>query len=237
MLQRIFVVLFAAVLIVMSAPIESFCQSATTLTPQLKTAANGQVQYYLSLPGGWTPDRAWPIVVTIVGSGHDFMHNCQIFRQARSSGQFIIITPCVSSNGMDPADEQNVLAIVKEVQEKYRGEPKFFLTGFSAGGHVAWQIIFSHPELLAGAVLAAGNYIGRGITTISRAPERTRLPIIEFQGDADPSVVPLTNQWENAQQVARSNGYQNLTRTIVPGASHGPFPEKAMDFFAGILQH
>src|SRR2546428_11721680 len=72
--------------------------------PDLKTAAGSGVQYYLSLPKGWTPTSTWPILVTIDGGGHNFPANFQSFINARGDRPFIIVTPCVTSNGNDPAE-------------------------------------------------------------------------------------------------------------------------------------
>ncbi|MBV9867076.1 MAG: dienelactone hydrolase family protein [Abitibacteriaceae bacterium] len=205
--------------------------------PELKTARAVATQYYLALPDGWTPQATWPILVTLEGSGHNFLRNCQAFMRARKAQPFIIVTPCVSSNGNDPADMQAVLAIAREVQQDEHGQPKFFVTGFSAGGHLAWQLILMHPELLAGAVPAAANFLGRGVTTFSTAPERAQLPIHALQGDKDPYLTALNRQWDNAEQTARAHGYQNISRTIIAGAGHSPFASEGIAFFATLLPH
>jgi poly(3-hydroxybutyrate) depolymerase len=154
---------------------------------------------------------------------------------ARGARPFIIVTPCVSSNGNDPAEFQALLAIVQEVQESAGGQPKFFITGCSAGGHLTWQCIFMHPELLAGAAPAAGNFRFRGIDNVSKAPERIRLPMHAFQGDKDGIKTALDAQWADASKLARENGYENLTRTEVPGAGHQPFPNQVLEFFESLL--
>lgn len=192
--------------------------------PQPVTARAVPVKYFVSLPKGWSAERTWPILVTIDGAGHDFAGNFQNFTRARGDQPFIIVTPCVSSNGNDPADAKAVLAIVQEVQQASHGQAKFFMTGFSAGGHVTWQIILQHPELLAGAVLAAANFRFRGITDVSQDPARVQLPIQAFQGDKDGNKAAFDQQWDDAQQLAQKNGYTKLTRTIVPGAGHQAFP-------------
>jgi poly(3-hydroxybutyrate) depolymerase len=204
-------------------------------TPQLKTAASNGVQYYLSLPTTWNPRTTWPILVTIDGSGHKFQQNIDAFVKARGALPFVIVTPCVSSNGKEPGDLKAVLEIVDEVREAAHGQPKFFITGFSAGGHLMWQMVFQHPELLAGAAPAAGNFRYRGIDEISKAPERVKLPIHAFQGDKDDVKHFLDPQWEDAVKLAKENGYTNLTRTEVPGATHQPFAPQVVDFFASLL--
>jgi predicted esterase len=201
---------------------------STEPKPLLKTAKRVPVQYYLSLPHGWTADKAWPIVVTINGVGGDCLGNCTDFVEARKDRPYIIVTPCVYSNGNDPQDKEAVIAIAREVQQEYHGEQHFFLTGFSAGGHVTWQIIFGHPELLAGAVLSSGNFVGRGIAAISQAPERVHLPIHGIVGEHD--YPGYAQQRANGQQVARNNGYQDLSVEDVPGGGHYSYPDQVLAF-------
>ena len=40
--------------------------------PQLKTASTHPIQYYLSLPEGWTKAKKWPVVVVIESADRDF---------------------------------------------------------------------------------------------------------------------------------------------------------------------
>ena len=105
--------------------IDGRCGDASEPKSEVKTAAGVGVQYYVSLPKGWTPDSTWPILVTIDGAGHNFQGNFHSFVQARGEHPFIIVTPWVSSNGNDPADLKAVLAIVKEVQESCNGSRSF----------------------------------------------------------------------------------------------------------------
>ena len=214
---------------------QGFCGETTELQSGLKTAEGSDVKYYLALPTGWTPKSTWPIVVTLDGAGHNFQGNHKGFIGARGKLPFILITPCVSSNGNDPADLKAVLAIVQEIQKPANGQPKFFVTGFSAGGHVMWQLVFMHPELLAGAASAAGNFRNRGIDGISKAPERVQLPIHEFLGEKDGIRVALSQQWQDALKLAHENGYENLTLTNVPEAQHQAFAGKVIEFFASLL--
>jgi poly(3-hydroxybutyrate) depolymerase len=224
----------ASVMLLVSARC-GVCDAPTRPQPELKTARAVPVKYYLSLPAGWTAAATWPIVVCIDGSGHNFLTNCQSFIQARKDRPFIIVTPNVTSNGNDPADLAAVLDIVREVQKDYSGQSRFFITGFSAGGHLAWQVVFDHPDLIDGAALAAGNFRFRGIATISKSPKRVHLPIRRIQGDKDPHVAALTQQWNDAEKLARDNGYENLAQKTVPGAGHQAFPKEVLDFFTSLL--
>ena len=63
------------------------------------------------------------IVVTIDGSGHNFPATAR--RSPTGDRPFIIVTPCVVSNGRDPADLAAVLEIVKEMGMA-KGQPEFY---------------------------------------------------------------------------------------------------------------
>ena len=204
-------------------------------SPNLRTEPTSGIRYYLSLPKGWNAGKTWPILVAIDGAGHNFPGCFGGFCNARGNRPFIVVVPCVTSNGNDPAETKGVLAIVQEVQKSSNGQPRFFMTGFSAGGHMTWQFIFTHPELLAGAAPAAANFRFRGIDAISKAPERVKLPIHAFQGDKDGIKPALDSQWADALKLATDNGYENLTRTQIPGAGHTSFPGEVLDFFDSLL--
>ena len=67
--------------------------------PQLKTASTHPIQYYLSLPEGWTNTKKWPVVVVIDSAERDFLQAATAFAQARGSRPFILVTPLVVTNG------------------------------------------------------------------------------------------------------------------------------------------
>lgn len=214
------------------------CSAAESMVPTsaLRTAKDVEVQYHLSLPQGWRAELTWPIMVTLAGAGRDFAQNFDQFKKARGEKlPFIVVTPCVRSLGRDPADLRAVLAIVKEVQGEFNGQPKFFVTGFSAGTHLTWQLIFLHPEVLAGASPVCGNFNSRGIDKIEKKAAAVKLPIHGFQGDQDQVLVHLNPQWETAVKLAGEHGYKNISRTVIPGGTHLPYQSQVVDFFASLL--
>ena len=226
--------------------------------PVRRTALHHPMQYYLALPWGWTPAQSWPILVVVDGANHGhFLFNCLRFMAARQALPFIIVSPVVLTNTGRPQpneypygqavwndvartsaeqfDEQGVLAIVDDVEQIYHGQHSFFITGWSAGGHLTWRMIFTHPDRLAGAVLAGANYAGRGITAVSDVPERERLPIKALQGDHDPLLAALNEQWSRAKQLADQHGYQNISRDVIAGG-HSPFPDRVFAYLATLLR-
>ena len=228
------------------------------LLPAPRQARRHPMLYYLALPHGWSPAHTWPILVVVDGANHGhFLWNFLRFRKARHALPFILVAPLVVTNtghpdpqaspyspavwtriaqeGAAQFDATGVLAIVDEVRQTYHGQDKFFLTGWSAGGHLAWQLIFTHPDRLAGAVLAAANFAGRGVTQVSQAPGRTTLPITVLQGDHDPLQPALTEQWERAYHLAASHGYTKVVREHIAGAGHSPFPAQVFATLAPLV--
>src|SRR5690242_5603621 len=67
--------------------------------PELKTASTHPIQYYLSLPEGWTATKKWPVVVVIESADREFLQAATAFAQARGSRPFILVTPLVVTNG------------------------------------------------------------------------------------------------------------------------------------------
>jgi hypothetical protein len=128
--------------------------AAPWLRPDLKTARNNPMQYYISLPNNWTPDKTWPIVVTIDGANKDFLGNIKGFMRARNDLPFIIVTPFVVSNGPNndhspysysdavwqqiaqvgvaQFDYDGLMAVLSDVRKDYNGKAKFFMSAWSA---------------------------------------------------------------------------------------------------------
>lgn len=226
-------------------------------TPILRKAANHAMEYYLVLPKGWSKARRWPILVTVEGAGCNWLGNCQGFLGGRKDLPFIIVTPIAFSNtnALDPKkynypkelldevertgrmkfDEEGLLEVLKDVREKFGGEDKFWITGFSGGGMLTWRMVFGHPDLLNGAAPACGNFAMPG--EISGAPERETVPIKAFQGDKDEywkdEAHNLENQWLSAKSICDAHGFKNVKRVIVPGAGHSACVQEVWEFVGG----
>lgn len=225
---------FASLALVVAALAVATHGAEPSPAAELKKARDVPVEYYVSLPKGWSADKTWPIVVALDGSGHKFPACFDNFKRARGERPFIVVVPCVSSNGKDPADCKAVIKIAEEVARDHAGRPKFFVTGFSAGGHVAWQLVFNHPELIAGAAPCASNFNERGIDEVSKSDTRIKLPIHGFNGGKD---LPVINaQWDRAETFAKKHGYENLKHTTIETAGHSPFAAEVMEFFATLAK-
>lgn len=228
--------------------------------PVLCTARAHPMRYYLALPAAGAPEASRPILVACSPRGQAEA-TAEAYAAADPENRFLVVAPVIVSNSgkRDPSDlgygpevvarvareavgqfdEEGILAVVAELQADHGAPSRFFITGFSAGGHATWLTVFLHPDLLAGAALSAGNFIGRGLDgrSISAAPGRARLPVREIIGSEDGYYQALWAQWQKAQSLARANGYGNLSEQIVPARPHEPLVAEVMAFFVALLPH
>ena len=233
--------------------------------PQLKTASSHPMQYYLSLPEGWTAGKKWPVVVIIESAERNFQNAATVFARSSHRRPFILVTPMVVTNGGSgyrnvPSyrysdavwsriqnsgdftfDMDGITAIMQDVVKQYGGEDKYFVTGFEAGGHTVWAILFNHPEHLRGAALVIPNYLGRWVDEgkISAYPGRRDLPIRAFIATNDRLAAagsPIFSQLQRAVSLAKANGYQNISQVTVEGKGHEPLADDVLAYFSSLLQ-
>jgi hypothetical protein len=233
-------------------------------SPKLLTASTHPIQYYLSLPEGWTAGKKWPVVVVIDSAERDFLQAANNFAQARQHRPFILITPLVVTNGgagfrsvptyhysdavlnqiQDSGpfkfDLDGITAIMKDVVREYGGEEKYFITGLEAAGHTIWGIVFNRPEALRGAAIVCSNYLGRWVDEahISSAAERGRLPVRNFIGSKDELCLPghpIFTQMQKAVSIAQAHGYGNVSTMTVEGKGHERLAEEILTYFSSLI--
>ncbi len=251
-------------LLVLFGAVEAFSQSNSS-DLQLNKAENHPIQYYLSIPKNWNRNRQWPMVVILEAADKEYKKNAERFINARGDMPFILIAPFNTNNGnqgrRDPNtfpysietwdyidkvgdcqfNEEGLQQIIKEVSAKYNGEQKIYLTGFEAGTHVLWSTVFNHPEWLKAAASVAGNFRNRCVEPgkISKDPSGKNLPIKSFVGDKDEYFRPsgkIYNQWTEVKSIASTNGFENVSETIISNKDHVPMPEEVMNYFYSLLQ-
>jgi poly(3-hydroxybutyrate) depolymerase len=242
------------------------CVSYRVEPPQLKTATSNPIQYYLSLPEGWTAGKKWPVVVVIESANREFLEAATAFALARQHRRFILVTPLVVTNGgagfrsvptyhysnevwdriqnsgQFNFDMEGITAIMQDVVKQYGGEDKYFVTGFEAGGHTVWGILFSHPEVVRGAALVCPNYLGRWVDEqhITSAPERTGLAIRNFVGTKDELCSPgkpIYTQMQRAVSVAHAHGFKNVSLTQVDGKGHERLAGEVLNYFSSLIKN
>jgi hypothetical protein len=232
--------------------------------PPLKTASTHPIQYYLSLPEGWSTAKKWPVVVVIESADRQFLEAANAYAQARKQRPFILVTPLVVTNGgsgyrsvptyrySDPVwdriqssgafkfDMDGITAIIQDLVKEYGGDDKYFIAGLEAAGHTIWGILFNHPEAVRGGALVCPNYLGRWVDEahISSAPERAALPIRTLVGTKDTLCVqghPIYTQMQNAMSAAEAHGYKNVSLIRVEGKGHERLADEVLDYFSSLI--
>ena len=237
---------------------------AQTSDLKLVKASNHPMLYYISLPKDWTASRKWPVAVVLESADKDYKVNAERFVSARGNLPFILVAPFNTNNGnsgrRDPAvfpysaetwdymekvgdcqfNDEGLLNIVTDVAKQYNGEEKIFLTGFEAGTHVLWSMVFNHPEILMVAVPVAGNwrnrcYVAEKVTT---DPSKKKFPIHSIVGELDEGFGPkgsIYGQWTGVRDLASSQGYKDISETVVPKKGHVPMPAEVWEYFGGLI--
>jgi len=224
----------------------------------LKTASNHPMQYYLSLPRGWSAKKTWPVVVVIESANREFKTLAESYANARADRPFILITPMVTTNGgpryreapgyryTDAVwteierigrctfDMDGLAAIVSDVHRLYGGDSNYYLTGLEAAGHTIYPVLFRHPDALLAVAPVATNYGGRCMEDGQFHAAVPDLPVKIFAGARDAMWKPggpIYVQSQQAKEVAVQHGYRNVSETVVAGKDHEPLPDEVLSFF------
>jgi poly(3-hydroxybutyrate) depolymerase len=229
--------------------------------PAAKQVSGHRLRYLVSLPEGWRPGRRFPAVVVIESANRDFAANLDAFVKARGSRPFLLLAPFVVTNGgaqyrsvptypysasdfaaieeMGPFafDSSGIAAMMAEARTTYGAEDKYFLTGWEAGGHTVWALLFQHPEAIRAAALSTPNYQGRWMEAgFSRSAARSTLPVqvLKTEDETSAGLHRLLPQIDDAVDAARAHGFNNVT---VKGVHkpHGPMAGEVLEFFATFL--
>ena len=230
---------------------------------ELKTAASHPIQYYVSLPKGWNGERTWPVVMIIEAAEREFLKTLNVFEKARGDRPFILVTPLVTTNGganyrqaetyhyseetwakiqenRCGFDFDGIAAIAADVRKLYHGESRYFLTGWEAGGHTVWALLFGHPEEVRAAAPAVTNYAARCLEGgFSNSPVRVNLPVTVFQVDTERDKAPgryVYMQSQEAMKTAREHGFRNVTERVAAGKPHGPLADEVLEYFAELAR-
>lgn len=257
----------AALLLMLTLLAPPMAQSATSPAANVERASSHPMRYHVALPTGWVAGRAWPVVMVIPDASRDFEGNLQRFVAARGDRPFILVAPEVLSCGgagsrlperysytraewdsLTPAgdhdfDDAGIGAVLADVHARWGGEAKAFLTGWEAGGHTVWAQAFRRPERWLAVAPVTPNYQKRGLTdgTFSIAPERSKLPIREFDcgaptGDGALALKSVQQQSRQAFADATAHGFAAPQRVVVPNVDHGPLPEIVLGWFSTLMK-
>jgi len=167
--------------------------------------------YGLYLPRKFDPAKAYPLVVSLHGSGSNHRLNLRrVFGKGNAPGEsdvqasryfpalpyveFIVASPYArGSMGYQSIAEQDVLDVIADVKKRFAvDEDRMYLTGLSMGGGGTLWFGLTRPDLWAAIAPVCAGRDGM----LSLAPNALNLPVHLFHGDADKLVpVERSRQW------------------------------------------
>ena len=222
---------------------------------------------YVSLPRDWKRGRGYPVLVGVEGAGCNFAGYMKGFTGTRGSRGVIVVVPVSLSNTnkLEPSkypayskgllekwnvaridfDNKGLDAILAQVRDRFGGEDRVFMTGFSGGGQLCYFRLFMVPGRVRGAVPCCANFAGYGADTSDGGGESGGPPVHILTGEKDehrdftfgdknsPGIEPQTDR---AVEALKQMGFKNVRRTMVKGAGHSPLQDhvwKFVDEFLG----
>jgi predicted esterase len=219
---------------------------------------------WVSLPKGWAPKQEWRVLVTVDGSGSNFLGSARTFRDARGSRKFVVLAPCSLSNTNEleaakypfysealrkewggrrvEFDLAGLQALLKAVHDRFGGAETIAITGFSGGGNLCYSMTMHHPDRVWAAAPACANY-QPGLAQGAKAVEGGGPPVHILTGEKDEhrdqvfgQTPGIEGQSDWAQESFAKLGFRNVKRTMIPGAGHSSLPQQVWAFFDEVLE-
>lgn len=114
--------------------------------------------YTINLPDNYDPDKDYPLLVFLHGSGVDEQG---LLNRPRSNGKFIELAPfardmynCYSSD----SSQNDIIEAIEDVISFFSVDTsKIVIGGFSMGGYGALRTFYEHPDLYKGVAVFAGH--------------------------------------------------------------------------------
>jgi len=200
-------------------------QLATTpgiydLTLEREKAA--PVVYSLSIPEGFDPGEARPLVVALHFAGKNRAHfgrgilTSLVEPGLRELGAIIAAPDSPGQGWTNPDSERVVLDLLDFLMKSYRIDPeRIVLTGYSMGGMGTWTIASRHPDRFTGVVPMAGA--PRGVPE-DNLRVFTKLPLYAIHSRID-SVVALEPTKTAIEQLRAWNA-ADVELTVVDDVTH-----------------
>ncbi|MCE5327654.1 MAG: prolyl oligopeptidase family serine peptidase [Planctomycetaceae bacterium] len=209
---------------------------------KLKVSTNKE-DYELFLPSEYTPDKQWPLVITLHGTHgwDDYQPQMREWKYLGEKKGLIIAAPYLKSpQGILPVlhsirdkqlqeDEKTILGIIDDVVANYHVDPKaVLLSGFSAGGYAMYYVGLRHPDRFNMLIARACNSSEPVFESIKLTDQARSLPIAIFWGGDD--LKPIQDQSWAAFEYLRTHKCYNTRKMEIKGG-HLRRPEVAYDLW------
>jgi predicted peptidase len=187
-----------------------------------------QHAYSVYVPPEYTPDKAWPLIIFLHGSGErgsDGFKQTEVgigraIRLHRAWFPAIVLMPQCAADDVwwSPAMTNMVLAAANRVGAAYHLDPeRIYLTGLSLGGGGCWSLGAALADRLAAIVPICAVGEQRMGVPKSLAPQLAKVPIWAFHGRRDERV-PVEDSRHMVKKIEDAGGEVKFTE--IPDGNH-----------------
>ena len=209
------------------APVATGAAAATAQPPRgflyRTISVDGQTRAYcVFVPPAYTPDRPWPTILFLHGSGErgaDGFLQTEVgigkaLRRNHAMIPAIVVMPQCPPNAVWTSPESAKLALecVEAVSRDYNVDgSRLYLTGLSLGGRGAWYIAARTRNAFAAIVPVCGGGDPKDAAALAKTP------IWAWHGTADKNV-PMAETERMVDAVEKSGGSVQFTK--IPQGEH-----------------
>ncbi len=203
------------------------------------TTRPGEVAVWL--PSRYDAAHPLPVILALHGTGGNGRGILGGWREAAEAAGALIVAPTEPGPNQGfaatEAERQGVLAALRWARRHYDvDEDRILITGFSRGGHLAWDVAARNPDLFAAVVPMVGAPrfdLRRGANNFRYLENLVHTPIRDLQGAMDDPAM-IWNLKEAATRL-KAWGADDFKLLLFPDRAHG-VDWQAVDWPAFIAQ-
>lgn len=163
----------------------------------------GTVLYAVSVPDGYDPKIATPLVLVLhPGGPRGPYYGAEFARRVAEPGlrqlKAVMIAPdCTERAWSDAACDKTATTLIADAMRAYNiDRTRVLVVGYSMGGRGTWHMVASHPELFTAAIPMAASTRGLDANQLGRQPTY----VIHSRAD---EVVPFAPAEENVRELRK----------------------------------
>jgi len=148
-----------------------------TYTMSFAVPDHGTMRYALTIPRGYNPNVARPLILALHPGGQPFPgYGAQFAQQIVAPGLAdlgaIIVAPDVPTRSWtDPIADRAVIGLIRSVMADFNIDPsRVLVAGFSLGGRGAWFHSSRHADVFTAAIVMAGSAADEPIDGLAKIP-------------------------------------------------------------------
>ncbi|GMV79940.1 MAG: hypothetical protein AMXMBFR7_11240 [Planctomycetota bacterium] len=199
-------------------------------------------EYWMKVPGDYKPERKYPLLFSIHGSGGNGQHFATMWNpdgtaldggRKLSGSEYIVVAPTFNHGNWTRSEQatgKKIDAILDEVFAAYSIDTSnVYLNGFSAGGACAWTYLWLYQDRKApkspftGGVFLTGANCWSMIVPDKRYP--LDLPWFIEVGDGEWNLANLGPDGVAAEANLKKAGYRSVVFHKIEGQGHSIGPK------------